>query len=223
MQIKRPKGTADTFGVAVAQWQYIEGVIREVTSLFGASEIRTPTFESVDLFRQSVGEDTDIVQKEMYTFKDQGDREYVLKPEVTAGAVRAYLENSIYAWPAPAKLYYVSPVYRAERPQKGRLRQHHQFGCEYFGVASPKAEAELISMVWAFFEKLGIEGVTLRVNSVGDPSCRVAYNKALLDYLNPKADKLCELCQSRMGKNPMRVLDCKNPNCKETVENAPYP
>jgi histidyl-tRNA synthetase len=223
MLITRPKGTADIYGQNAALWQHIEAGIKETAHLFGAAEIRTPVFENAELFRQSVGEATDIVQKEMYNFFDQGGREYVLKPEATASAVRAYLENSLQDLPAPTKFYYISPIFRAERPQKGRYRQHHQFGAEYFGSYEASADAELISLAHLFLAKLGIKGLTLRINSIGDKNCRKRYNDELLSFLQEHKQNLCALCQDRMEKNPMRVLDCKSDNCKQIIQNAPVP
>ena len=221
--VARPKGTADIYGTDAALWQYIEEKIRKITAAFGVEEIRTPIFENVDLFVKSVGETTDIVQKEMYTFEDQGGRTYVLKPEGTAAAVRAYIENSLHNMPFPCKFYYISPIFRAERPQKGRYRQHHQFGVEYFGSYSPTADAELLSLAYLFLTGLGVENLTLRINSVGDKECRARYNKALLNFLDGSKDKLCGLCKERMTKNPMRVLDCKNPDCGSVITDAPVP
>ena len=221
--ITRPKGTADIYGADAALWHYIEAHIRKITAAFGVEEIRTPIFENVELFVKSVGETTDIVQKEMYIFEDQGGRTYALKPEGTAPTVRAYIENSMHNMPAPSKFYYISPIFRAERPQKGRYRQHHQFGVEYFGSYSAAADAELLSLAYLFLTGLGVENLTLRVNSVGDKGCRIRYNEALLNFLDARKDKLCGLCRERMNKNPMRVLDCKNPDCQSVLTGAPVP
>ena len=221
--ITKPKGTADIFGADAALWRYIEGEIHRTAVLFGLEEMRTPMFENAELFVRSVGEATDIVSKEMYTFTDQGGRTYALRPEGTAPAVRAYAENSLYTLPMPAKFYYIAPNFRAERPQKGRYRQHHQFGAEFFGTASAMADAELISVLQLFFNRLGIENLTLHINSIGDADCRKRFNAALLAYLGQRVDGLCALCRERMEKNPMRVLDCKNGNCKELIKDAPVP
>ncbi|MCL2236317.1 MAG: histidine--tRNA ligase [Defluviitaleaceae bacterium] len=223
MAITKPKGTKDVYGDQAALWQYIEKTAREVAVVFGAQEIRTPTFERIELFRQSVGEATDIVQKEMYSFTDQGGREYVLRPEGTAGTVRAYLENSLYDLPMPAKLYYICPNFRAERPQEGRYREFYQFGAEYFGSYEASADAELISLAHLYLTRLGVENLTLHLNSIGDGECRKRYNDALLAFLRAKEENLCDLCRDRMGKNPMRVLDCKNPDCQEHLTDAPVP
>ncbi|MCL2854822.1 MAG: histidine--tRNA ligase [Defluviitaleaceae bacterium] len=223
MAITKPKGTADVYGNHAALWRYIENTAHEIAATFGAQEMRTPTFEYAELFRKSVGETTDIVQKEMYNFTDQGGREYVLKPEGTAGAVRAYLENRLHDLAMPAKFYYITRLFRAERPQKGRLRQHTQFGAEYFGSYEPTADAELINLAYIFLSKLGVDDLTLRINSIGDAECRQRYNQALLTFLREKEESLCGLCRDRMEKNPMRVLDCKNEDCKAQIANAPLP
>ena len=224
MGISRPKGTADIFGTEAGMWRYIEGKIREVAALFGVEEIRTPMFENIELFVRSVGEATDIVSKEMYTTDYvEGQRRFALAPEGTAPAVRAYIENKIYNLPQPAKMYYLRPFFRAERPQKGRLRQFHSFGVEYFGSLAAHADAELISLVQTLLVTLGLENFTLRINSIGDRDCRKMYNLALLEFLGNCKDGLCDLCLGRMEKNPMRVLDCKNGDCKALLENAPVP
>ncbi|MCL2620439.1 MAG: histidine--tRNA ligase [Defluviitaleaceae bacterium] len=223
MAITRPKGTKDIFGNQAALWRYIENMAHETAAVFGATEIRTPTFERIELFRQSVGETTDIVQKEMYSFTDQGGREYVLRPEGTAGTVRAYLENRLQDLAMPVKLYYICPNFRAERPQEGRYREFHQFGAEYFGSYHPTADAEMISLAYLFLSKLGVDDLTLRLNSIGDADCRQRYNDALLTFLRAKEEKLCTLCRDRMTKNPMRVLDCKNEDCQAQTKDAPVP
>ena len=218
----RPKGTADIFGTNTANWHYIEDKIRSIAKTFGLNELRTPMFEYAELF-SSVGEDTDIVQKEMYTFTDKGERTYALKPEGTAAAVRAYIENGLSSGLMPSKIYYITPCFRAERPQKGRLRQHHQFGVEFFGSYAPQADVELISLVYMFLSGLGIQNMQLNLNSLGGAGCREDYNKALTKFLTKHKDSLCPLCTSRMEKNPMRVLDCKNEDCKQMLKDAPVP
>ena len=223
MQITRPKGTADIFDRDAARWQYIEATIRDVAALFAVEEIRTPTFENVELFVRSVGEATDIVSKEMYTFEDAGGRRFALAPEGTAGAARAYIENKLDNLPQPVKLYYLSRFYRAERPQKGRYRQFHQLGVEYFGEYSAEADAELISFVHVLLTRLGLDNFTLRINSIGDKACRTRYNDVLLAFLNDHKADLCGLCVDRTAKNPMRVLDCKNPTCAAILIDAPVP
>jgi len=221
--ITKPKGTADIYGPDAALWRYIEDEIHKTAALFAIEEMRTPMFENVELFVRSVGEATDIVQKEMYTFTDRGERMFALKPESTAPTVRAYIENSLHTLPMPAKFYYIAPHFRAERPQKGRLRQHHQFGVEFFGSLSATADAELISVLDVFFKRLGVENLALYINSIGDTDCRKRFNDALLSYLAKKAGDLCGQCQERMEKNPMRVLDCKNENCQKLIDDAPVP
>jgi len=221
--ITRPKGTADIYGANAAMWRYIEGEIYKTADLFALEEMRTPMFENVELFVRSVGEATDIVQKEMYTFTDRGERVFALKPEGTAPAVRAYLENSLHNMPMPVKMFYIAHIFRAERPQKGRYRQHHQFGVEFFGSNSAASDAELISVGYYFLTKFGLANFDLHINSIGSSDDRKRYNTILLDFLRGHIDGLCELCKSRMEKNPMRVLDCKNPNCSAIVANAPVP
>ena len=223
MQITRPKGTTDIFGQEAARWQYVEGIIRQVAALFAIEEIRTPTFENVELFVKSVGEATDIVSKEMYTFEDNGGRKFALAPEGTAGVVRAYIENRMDNLPQPVKLYYISRYYRAERPQKGRYRQFNQVGVEFFGSYAAEADAELISLVHTLLTRLGLDNFALQINSIGDKACRQQYNRALLAFLDSHKSRLCGLCTERMSKNPMRVLDCKNPECAKTLQDAPVP
>ena len=178
-------------------------------------------FEELDLFQRGVGETTDVVQKEMYDFYDKGERHMALKPEGTAGAIRAYLENSLYAASQPTKLFYVTPAFRYEKPQSGRLRQHHQFGVEFVGSKSPLAEVELITLLTTFIKELGLKDAKLHINSIGCPNCRKTYNDALLAYLKEHEGELCETCRERMKKNPLRVIDCKVPSCKEIVKDAP--
>ena len=221
--ITKPKGTSDIYGENAALWRYIESQIHAAAALFALEEMRTPMFENVELFVRSVGEATDIVQKEMYTFTDRGERTYALKPEGTAPTVRAYIENSLYTLPAPAKYYYITHNFRAERPAKGRYRQFHQFGAEFFGTTSAIADAEMISLAHLFLTNLGIENLTLHINSIGDTDCRKRFNTALLAFLSEKKGSLCQLCLERMEKNPMRVLDCKNPACQELIKDAPVP
>ena len=221
MITQRPKGTQDWFGHNMALRTEIEKIGRELAAEYNMKEIITPVFEHTVLFARGVGETTDVVQKEMYTFTDKGDRSITLKPEGTAGAVRAYLENSLYAEPAPAKLFYVTPAFRYEQPQSGRLRQHHQFGIEMIGSKSPLCEVELISFLNTFISRLGLKKVKLHINSIGCPVCRKKYNDALLAYLSKYENDLCGTCRERMQKNPLRVIDCKVPFCKEIVKDAP--
>ena len=219
--IKAQKGTQDLLPEETARWRAVEGVLRREAELYGFGEIRTPVFEDTRLFQRSVGETTDVVQKEMYTFTDRGNRSLTLKPEGTAGAVRAYLEHGLSSGPLPAKLYYITPCYRYENTQKGRQREFHQFGVEMFGSALPQADAEVIGLARGLFERLGVRGLRLEINSIGCPDCRAEYTRALTAYFRKFADRLCADCLSRLDRNPMRVLDCKNPGCAAVAEGAP--
>lgn len=221
MITQRPKGTADWYGDSMATRTEIEKICRELCRTYNIKEISTPVFEHTVLFQRGVGETTDVVQKEMYTFTDKGDRSITLKPEGTAGAIRAYLENGLFADTQPTKLFYITPAFRYEKPQSGRLRQHHQFGIEFIGTMNPLAEVELIMVLNDLMDKLGFQNAKLHLNSIGCPNCRKTYNEALLSYLKQYEDKLCPTCQERMKKNPLRVIDCKDPGCKEIVMNAP--
>ncbi len=221
MITNRPKGTQDWFGENVWKRTKIEELARELCKNYNMGEIITPAFEHTVLFNRSVGDTTDVVQKEMYTFKDKGDRDISLKPEGTAGAIRAYLENNMYAEPQPTKLFYFTQAFRYERPQSGRLRQHHQFGVEFIGAKGPMAEVELITLVKEFIRRIGLKDVKLHINSIGYGECRKAYNDALLSYLKGYENELCSDCKERMKKNPLRVIDCKVPGCKAIVEKAP--
>jgi len=221
MLTKAPKGTKDVVPAESYKWHYLENTIRELTRLFGYREIRTPVFEHTELFERGVGDTTDIVQKEMYTFKDKGGRSITLKPEGTAGAVRAYIENNLYAEPQPIKVYYITPVFRYERPQAGRLREHHQFGVEVFGAPQASIDAEIILMAMTLFGRLGIKGLSLNINSIGCPKCRPEYHKALKEYLVEHLDELCSTCNTRFERNPLRILDCKEDKCKAVVKDAP--
>lgn len=219
--INIPKGTKDLLPQDSYKWQFIENTAREVAKIFNIKEIRTPTFEHTEVFLRGVGETTDIVNKEMYTFTDKGGRSITLKPEGTAGVVRAFIENGMASSALPAKLYYLTQCFRYERPQAGRLREFHQFGIEYFGAKTPDTDAEVILVAKTFIEKLGIKNVSLYINSIGCKDCRKKYEEALKNYLKANYDNLCELCKSRFEKNPLRILDCKNQDCKKIVENAP--
>lgn len=221
MITQRPKGTQDWYGSNMYKRTIIEEIARKLCKTYHIKEIITPAFEHTILFQRGVGETTDVVQKEMYTFQDKGDRSITLKPEGTAGAVRAYLENSLYAESQPTKLFYVTQAFRYENPQSGRLRQHHQFGVEFFGSASPLAELELITLLMDFMKELGLKGVKLHINSIGCKNCRKIYNEALLGFLQEHEKELCGTCKERMEKNPLRVLDCKVPNCHEIMKSAP--
>ncbi len=215
-----PKGTKDVLPQDAYKWQYVEGMARDVAKLFNLKEIRTPTFEHTELFQRGVGDTTDIVTKEMYTFKDKGDRSITLKPEGTAGTVRAFIENGLAGGVLPAKMYYITPAFRYERPQAGRLREFHQFGVEVFGAASAQTDAEAILMADTFLKKLGLN-VALKLNSIGCKTCRAAYNKALKDFFAPHLDELCHDCKTRFEKNPLRLLDCKEEACKKINADAP--
>ena len=221
MITNRPKGTQDWFGENMWRRTKIEAIVRELCGTYNIGEIITPAFEHTVLFNRSVGDTTDVVQKEMYTFKDKGDREISLKPEGTAGTIRAYLENNLYALPQPIKMFYFTQAFRYERPQSGRLRQHHQFGVEFVGSPSPMVEVELITLVSEFIKRIGLKDVKLHINSIGYGECRKKYNDALLGYLKGYEAELCEDCKVRMQKNPLRVIDCKVPGCKAIVEKAP--
>ncbi|KYH36015.1 histidine--tRNA ligase [Clostridium tepidiprofundi DSM 19306] len=221
MAIKAPKGTKDLLPQNSYKWQYLEEKLRKIASTYGCREIRTPMFESTELFKRGVGETTDVVQKEMYTFEDKAGRSITLKPEGTAPAARAFIENSMYNDVQPTKLYYFTPCFRYENVQKGRLRQHHQFGVEIFGSYDASADVEVISIIKRVYDELGIGGVSLRINNIGCPDCRPKYNEALKQYLSSRYDELCPICKTRFEKNPLRILDCKNKNCKEIVKEAP--
>lgn len=218
--INIPKGTKDVLPADSYKWQYVEGTARKIAELFNLKEIRTPVFEHTELFQRGVGDTTDIVTKEMYTFKDKGDRSITLKPEGTAGAVRAFVENGLVNETLPAKMYYITPAFRYERPQAGRLREFHQFGVEIFGSKSSQTDAEAILTADTLLKKLGLK-VALKINSIGCPTCRAAYNKALKAFFEPHLESLCYDCKTRFEKNPLRLLDCKEENCKKINQNAP--
>ncbi len=219
--INIPKGTKDVLPQDSRKWQYVEGIARETARIYNFSEIRTPVFEYTELFRRSVGETTDVVNKEMYTFLDRGNRSVTLKPEGTAGAVRLFIENGLANSPLPLKAFYITPAFRYERPQAGRLREFHQFGLETFGSAQPETDAELILAASDFLDKLGISRVKLRINSIGCKTCRAAYNAALKEYFRPHLGEMCVTCRERFDKNPLRMLDCKEEGCRKFVADAP--
>ncbi|MGI6527730.1 MAG: histidine--tRNA ligase [Caldicoprobacterales bacterium] len=221
MLTKAPKGTKDILPQDVYQWHYIEDTIRDITRAFGYQEIRTPVFEHTELFERGVGDTTDIVQKEMYTFLDKGGRSITLKPEGTAGVARAYIEHKLYANPQPVKMFYITPCYRYERPQAGRLREFHQFGVEVFGAAQATVDVEIIALAMELFQQLGIEGLSVRINSIGCPRCRPNYHEVLKSYLSDHLDELCGTCKDRYEKNPLRVLDCKAEGCQPVIKEAP--
>ena len=223
MAYKAPKGTKDVLPEESYRWQYLERTIRAVVKKYGLLEARTPCIEHTELFLRGVGDTTDIVQKEMYTFTDKGDRSITLKPEGTAGAVRMFVENGLFSEAQPTKMYYLyCPVFRYERPQAGRLREHHQFGVEIFGSPSPAADAEVILIASDIFETLGCSDLTIKLNSIGCPKCRNRYQQALKAYLESRYDDLCETCKTRFETNPLRILDCKVDTCKEIVKDAPH-
>lgn len=221
MITQAPRGTQDWYGDTMYKRTVIEKICREAAKNYNIKEIITPVFEHTVLFQRGVGETTDVVQKEMYTFDDKGNRSITLKPEGTAGAIRAYLEHNMYADPQPVKLFYVTPAFRYEKPQSGRLRQHHQFGVEMVGSSSPMVEVELISLISTIIKNLGLKDTKLHINSIGCANCRKEYNKALYTYLKSHEGELCETCKERMEKNPLRVLDCKVDAGKGVIENAP--
>ena len=222
MLTKAPRGTKDITPKDAYKWNYVENKFREICSLFGYEEMRTPVFEHTELFKRSVGDTTDIVQKEMYSFTDKGGRDITLKPEGTAGVVRAFIENKLYADTQPTKLFYITPCFRYERPQAGRQRQFHQFGIEALGSDKPSLDAEVIALAVQFFTEVGLKDLAVSINSVGCPTCRSEYNARLKEYLDKKSDVLCETCLERKDKNPMRVIDCKNPTCKENLNDIPF-
>jgi len=219
-KIQRPKGTADISPEQAHIWQYTEALLRETARVFGYRETRFPTFEHTELFVRGVGDTTDVVQKEMYTFQDKGGRSITLRPEGTASTVRSYLENGEAQNGTPYKVYYIIPNFRYEKPQAGRLREHHQFGVECFGAAGARADAEIISLAAYFMERLHIRA-SLKINSIGCPECRPAFHQALKEYFSKYADRLCETCLTRLEKNPMRILDCKSEICSGIAKDAP--
>ena len=219
--INIPKGTKDVLPQESYKWHYVEKVVKDVAKSFNIKEIRTPVFEHTELFLRGVGDTTDIVNKEMYTFLDKGERSITLKPEGTAGVARSFIENALYNNPQPTKMFYITPVFRYEKPQAGRLREHHQFGIEYYGSYSYMADVEVMMVAKSIFDKLGIKNLTLNINSIGCPECRKRYNVALKEYFGSKLDELCETCRERFEKNPLRILDCKVEHCKEIAAKAP--
>lgn len=220
--IQAPKGTKDCLPKDSYRWQAIEEKMRQAAHLAGYQEVRTPVFEHTELFLRGVGETTDIVQKEMYTFKDKGDRSITLKPEGTAGAARAMIEGKLYADPLPVKMYYINnPIFRYENPQHGRLREHHQFGMECFGAKEPSADAEMIVTLLSMLDSIGLDDLIVHINSIGCPQCRPQYHEKLKDFLRGQLQQLCPACQERFERNPLRVLDCKEVSCQTIVKDAP--
>lgn len=216
-----PKGTQDILPKDSHKWQYIEQTAMEIAKLYGFYEMRVPTFEHTELFTRSVGDATDVVQKEMYTFEDKGKRSITLRPEGTAGMARAAIQNGLLTGALPVKVSYLTNCFRYEKPQAGRFREFHQFGAEAYGSDSPAMDAEVITMVHEIFDTLGVGALRLELNSIGCPSCRAVYHKALKEYFAAREDRLCETCKERLAKNPMRILDCKNPDCAAIAKDAP--
>ncbi|MBQ6021184.1 MAG: histidine--tRNA ligase [Clostridia bacterium] len=221
MLTKAPRGTADILPESAALYRFLEDRFIETATAYGFREIRTPVFEHTELFNRSVGETTDVVQKEMYTFNDNGGRSITLRPEGTAGVARAVLEHGLTGDAMPLKLFYITSCYRYEKPQAGRLREFHQFGVEYFGSEDPAADAETIALADGFLSSLEIGDYSLRINSIGCPACRAEYHKALKGYFEKNLDRMCGNCRERFGRNPMRLLDCKVPECHEIAAGAP--
>lgn len=221
MLMSAPRGTRDILSPEVEKWHYLESKIRDYCRLYAYSEIRPPIFEHTELFLRGVGETTDIVQKEMYSFQDRAQRWLTLRPEATASTVRAYLENKLYAQAQPVKLYYLGPMFRYDRPQAGRYRQFYQFGVEVIGAEDPAADAEVILMAMHLFADLGLKDLEVHLNSIGCPVCRDAYRRELLNYLSEHIGNLCNDCQARYLQNPLRVLDCKQEYCREVAQGAP--
>lgn len=218
---KKIKGTEDVLPKDSYRWQFVEDVMRKESAAYGFKEIRTPVFEHTELFARGVGQTTDVVQKEMYTFDTKGGESVTLRPEGTAGAARAVLEHGLVNDSLPIKASYFVSCYRYEKPQAGRLREFHQFGLECYGTQSPAADAELICAAQSIFDRLGIKQLRLEINSIGCPTCRAEYHKALKDYFGGCKDELCDTCNSRLEKNPMRILDCKSPVCSKIAGGAP--
>lgn len=218
---KAPRGTNDVLPEESYKWQFVEQKLLETAGLYGFREIRVPVFEHTEVFIKNVGDTTDVVQKEMYTFTDKGDRSITLRPEFTAGVMRSIVENSLTAGALPVKVCYLGGCYRYEKPQAGRLREFHQFGVECIGAASPVADAEVISLANQLLMDIGIKKISLEINSIGCPVCRAEYHKALKAYFESKSSELCGTCQDRLERNPMRILDCKSPVCSAIAKEAP--
>ncbi len=221
MLTNAPRGTKDILPGQVDAWLWLENKIRELCKVYGYEEIRTPTFEHTELFQRGIGEGTDVVEKEMYTFTDRGDRSITLRPENTASVVRAYLQNKLYANAGLVKLFYIGSMFRYDRPQAGRLREFHQFGVEALGEKNPAVDAETILLAWEFLKSLGLVDLKLKINTVGCPACRPVYKKKLTEYFTENVDELCGDCRRRLEKNPLRILDCKVDGLKEFMEDAP--
>jgi len=218
---KAPRGTRDILPEEAHYWDYITSTASHLCRSLGYGCIETPLFEATGLFLRGVGEGTDIVEKEMYTFQDRGGSSLTLRPEGTAPVCRAYIEHGMASLPQPVRMYYLAPAFRYERPQAGRMREHHQFGCEVIGDASSLVDAEVINMAWQLFEQLGLKKLALKLNSIGCDKCRPGYIDALKTYYESRADKLCPDCKVRMERNPLRLLDCKEDSCQHIADNAP--
>lgn len=221
LKVQRPKGTQDVVPSQIYKWNTVEGIVKDTASAYGFREIRIPTFEDTALFVRSVGDTTDVVQKEMYSVTAKGDADFSLRPEGTAGTIRALIENGILNEGFPQKVFYVLSCFRHEKPQAGRLREFHQFGVEMAGTKDPRADAEVISLAKSIIDTAGLRGIKLFINSIGCPECRAKYHAALKEYFAGRADELCDTCRGRLEKNPMRILDCKSPVCSEIAEGAP--
>ncbi len=219
--LQAPKGTHDILPDEQPYWRYLHKIFEKCALRSGFEKIDVPTFESTNLFKRTIGENTDIVEKEMYTFLDKSRNSMTLRPEFTAGIVRAYLEHGMYTLPQPVKLFYSGPVFRYDRPQAGRYREFNQFGLEIFGATEPVIDAQLIALVWNMHQKLKLKDISLQINSLGCPTCRERYKKELVDYYIMERDQLCSDCRRRLKKNPLRLLDCKNENCLALGANAP--
>lgn len=215
------RGTQDILPQDAYKWNYMENTIRELCARYGYGEIRTPMFEATELFQRGIGDTTDVVTKEMYTFTDRGGRSITLRPENTASAVRAYLEHKLYGDQQVHKFFYIGSMFRYDRPQAGRFREFHQFGVEVMGADSPAADAEVISLAYTLFQNLGLKDLVLHINSIGCGKCRPVYRQKLIEYFKAEKDDLCHDCQERLEKNPLRVLDCKEDGAKELVKEAP--
>lgn len=223
MNIQRPRGTADLLPDAIGGWQRLEQVVRTTLEIAHYQEIRTPIFEHTELFERGVGDTTDIVEKEMYTFLDRGGRSITLRPEGTAGVVRAFAENKLYGNPGISKLYYIGPMFRYEKPQRGRLRQFHQYGCEVFGAEGPAIDAEVIGLNYDILKNFGLQNLGVELNSVGCSKCRPRHKELMIAALAPHSEELCVDCQRRLHRNPLRIFDCKNESCQRIVKDAQAP
>ena len=215
------RGTQDILPDNIYKWNHVESVIKELCALYGYSEIRTPMFEDTKLFLRGIGDTTDVVAKEMYTFEDRGGRSITLRPENTAAVVRSYLEHKLYGDQQVHKLFYIGSMFRYDRPQAGRYREFHQFGVEVLGASSPAADAEVINLAYTLFKTLGLKELELHINSIGDYKCRPIYRQKLIEFFEEKEDQLCDDCQARLHKNPLRILDCKEDSCRRASAGAP--